>query len=61
MKKVFIIPALFCLAFVGCDVRNTDTQATNTENSLRVDEVRKNNQAIQPQQVSKPFTSCCPG
>lgn len=45
MKKVFILPAFLCFAFVGCDVRNTDSQATATEeNNLKVEGVNKNNE-----------------
>lgn len=43
MKKVFILPALFCVMFASCDVRKNDTQATGTENSLQVDKVEKHN------------------
>ena len=57
MKKVFIIPAFFCLAFVGCDVRNSDTQATtttSTENNLKTDELVKNTEGNTTLQANNP-------
>lgn len=54
MKKVFILPAFFCLAFVGCDVRKSDTQATNTDNSLKTDQVVKANEGNSTLQANTP-------
>lgn len=41
MKKVFILPALFCIVFASCDVRKTDTQATNTDSNIKVENAGK--------------------
>lgn len=52
MKKVFILPALLCIVFASCDVRNADTQATNTNNNLQVDKVEKHNEGMSTTQPS---------
>ncbi len=52
MKKIFIIPALFCLAFVGCDVRNADNKAANANNDVNVEKVVKQNEDKATNQTS---------
>lgn len=54
MKKVIILSAFLGFALVGCDVRNTDTQAANTQDNLKVEKVEKHNEGNATTAASNP-------